>query len=120
MDGHTYLRNHDLSAEHLMLNLGQAASEIRAQSPGQARNAVTLVKQGGMSVVLVHLQPGGSLQEHSTPGAATVQVLSGHVLIRFEGETLDVEVDGLVAFSSEARHSVEAVDNSILLLTLNQ
>jgi quercetin dioxygenase-like cupin family protein len=47
-----------------------------------------------------------------------VQVLDGHVRVRIAEETLDVPSGRLVAFDSGVRHSVEAIEESTLLLTL--
>jgi quercetin dioxygenase-like cupin family protein len=119
MEGHTYLRTHNLEAEHMLLDLGEVVTELHSQStPGQARGAVTLVKQSGMSLVLTHLHRGGTLQEHAVPGAATVQVLDGRVRVQIGDETLDVPAGRLLAFNSGVRHSVEALEDSTLLLTL--
>lgn len=119
MAGHTYLRTHDLAAEHLLIDLGSAVTELHGLVPeGQDRRGITLVKQGGLNVVLTHLRAGGSLTEHSAPGAATVQVLDGHVRIQVGADVLDVPSGRLIAFDAAVRHDVEAVEDSTLLLTL--
>ena len=69
-------------------------------------------------IVLSHLHAGGALNEHATPGAATVQVLDGHVRVRIGDEALDLPEGRLIAFDSGVRHSVEAIEDSTLLLTL--
>jgi quercetin dioxygenase-like cupin family protein len=119
MEGHTYLRTHDLQAEHLLIDLGEAVTELHAGSEaGRKRGAVTLVKQSGMSLVLTHLHKGGTLAEHATPGAATVQVLDGLARVKIGDESLDLPAGRLIAFDSGVRHSVEAIEDSTLLLTL--
>jgi quercetin dioxygenase-like cupin family protein len=119
MEGHTYLRTHNLEAEHMLLDLGEVVTELHSQStPGQARGAVTLVKQSGMSLVLTHLHRGGTLQEHAVPGAATVQVLDGRVRVQIGDEAFDVPAGRLIAFNSGVRHSIDALEDSTLLLTL--
>jgi quercetin dioxygenase-like cupin family protein len=119
MAGHTYLRTHDLSAEHLLIDLSEAVTELHGMaSEGQDRRGITLVKQGGLSVVLTHLHAGGTLAEHSAPGAATVQVLDGHARVRVGDEVLDVPAGRLVAFDARVRHDVAAIEDSTLLLTL--
>jgi quercetin dioxygenase-like cupin family protein len=120
MEGHSYLRTHTLSAEHLLLDLGAAAVELRAVGEDfQDRRAVTLVRESGMHVVLVSLKQGAMLREHAAPGPATVQVLGGHVRVEIGSERLDVPADRLVAFDAGVRHEVEAVEDSTLLLTLS-
>jgi quercetin dioxygenase-like cupin family protein len=121
MVGHSYLRTHDLAAEHLLIDLAEAVTELHGLAPdGQNRGAVTLVKQGGLNVVLTHLHAGGTIAEHSAPGAATVQVLDGHVRVQVGDETLDVPAGRLIAFDAKVRHDVEAIEDSTLLLTLTQ
>ena len=119
MAGHAYLRTHNLEAEHMLLDLGEFVTELHAQSTsGQARGSVTLVKQGGMSLVLTHLHAGGTLQEHAAPSAATVQVLDGRVRVHIGDDSLEAPAGRLIAFNSGVRHSVEALEDSTLLLTL--
>jgi quercetin dioxygenase-like cupin family protein len=119
MEGHTYLRTHNLEAEHMLLDLGEVVTELHGMStPGQTRGAVTLVKQSGMSLVLTHLHSGGTLQEHAAPGATTVQVLDGRVRVQIGDEALEVPAGRLIAFNSGVRHSVDALEDSTLLLTI--
>jgi quercetin dioxygenase-like cupin family protein len=119
MEGHTYLRTHNLEAEHLLLDLGEVVTELHGRSSaGQSRGAVTLVKEGGMSLVLSHLHAGGALQEHAAPGPATVQVLDGRVRVQIADEALEVSSGRLIAFNAGVRHSIEALEDSTLLLTL--
>lgn len=121
MAGHTYLRTHDLAAEHLLIDLGKAVTELHGLTPGvEERRGVTLVKQGGLNVVLTHVHAGGTLAEHAAPGAATVQVLDGRVRVQVGDETLDVPGGRLVAFDAKVRHNVEAIEDSTLLLTLTE
>lgn len=121
MAEHRYLRTHDLAAEHLVIDLREAVTELHGLAPdGQTRRGVTLVKHGGLNVVLTHLHAGGTLSEHSAPGAATVQVLDGHVRVQVGKETLDVPAGRLIAFDARVRHDVEAIEDSTLLLTLTE
>lgn len=119
MAAHAYLRTHELAAEHLLIDLGDAVTELHGLAPdGQDRRGVTLVKESGLNVVLTHLHAGGTLAEHAAPGAATVQVLDGHVRVQVGDETLDLPAGRLIAFDAKVRHSVEASEDSTLLLTL--
>jgi len=117
MAAHSYLRTHTLEAEHLLLDLDAAATELQSLGDGD-RHGVTLLREGGLSVVLTRLKAGSALNEHAAPGPTTVQVLDGHVRIRLADEHLDVPGGRLVAFNGGVRHSVEAIEDSTLLLTL--
>ena len=120
MEGHTYLRTHDLTAEHMLLDLGEVVTELHGRGgTGQDRGSITLVKQSGMSIVLTHLHKGATMQEHHAPGPASVQVLDGRVRVQVGDEVLDAPAGRLVAFDARVQHSVEAVEDSTLLLTLS-
>ncbi len=119
MEKHTYLRTHDLTAEHLLIDLEEAVAELERLVPSeQDRRAVTLVKEGGLNVVLTRMRAGSNLAEHSAPGAATVQVLDGHVRVQVGEQSLDLPGGRLIAFDANVRHYVEALEDSTLLLTL--
>jgi quercetin dioxygenase-like cupin family protein len=119
MEGHTYLRTHDLAAHHMLLDLGQVVTEMHGEAaPEQSRGSITLVKEGGLSLVLTHLHEGALLHEHAAPGATTIQVLDGHVRMQVGDESVEVKAGRLMAFNAGVRHSVEALEDSTLLLTL--
>jgi len=116
----SYLRTHKLSAEHLLLDLGEAEVDLQALAiDGEDRHGVTLVREGGLVVVLTFLRGGASLEEHSAHRAATVQVLSGRVEVLVGDERLDAPSGRLIAFYSKVRHEVRAIVDSTLLLTLS-
>jgi quercetin dioxygenase-like cupin family protein len=120
MEGRTYLRTHTLKAEHLLLDLGDAAVDLRSLAEdGQDRRAVTLVRESGINVVLVYLRPEATMREHAAPGPATVQVLDGHVRLDVGDEQMDMPAGRLVAFDAGVRHEVHAIEHSTLLLTLS-
>jgi quercetin dioxygenase-like cupin family protein len=103
----------------MLLDLGKIVTELHGGGDARkSRGAVTLVKEGGMSVVLMHLHAGGTMGEHPHPGAATVQVLEGKIRIEIGADSLEAESGRLIAFNSGVRHSVEALEDSTLLLTL--
>ena len=119
MEGHQYLRTHNLEAEHMVLDLGTALTELHGDNAEwKSRGAITLVKEGGMSLVLTHLHAGASLQEHAARGPATVQVLDGRVRMQIGDESIEVPAGRVVAFKGSVRHKVEAIEDSALLLTI--
>jgi quercetin dioxygenase-like cupin family protein len=81
------------------------------------RNAITLAK-GPLTIVLVALKPGATLEEHRARGPMTLQVLSGTIRFRSAGTFHDVEAGQLVVLASTLAHEVEALTESALLLTL--
>lgn len=81
------------------------------------RNAITLAK-GPLSIVLVVLKPGATLEEHRARGPMTLQVLSGSLRFRSAGTVREAEAGQLVVLESVLVHEVQALTESALLLTL--
>lgn len=90
-----------------------------ARTASSGRSAHTLY--GGHDHVLrqtlIALRAGTRLHEHESPGEATLQVVSGRVTLvagdrRVEGATGDLMP------IPDARHSLEAVEDSTILLTV--
>ena len=90
-----------------------------AGSASSGRSAQTVY--GGHEHVLrqtiIALNAGFVLDEHENPGEATVYVLKGRVRLRSDGETWEGSAGDLLIVP-QARHSVEAVEDSAVLLTV--
>lgn len=71
----------------------------------------TLLRQ-----TLIALAGGQRLDEHDNPGEATVQVLRGHVRLVAGPDAGDARTGDLLVVP-EARHSLEALEDSVVLLT---
>ena len=83
------------------------------------RNAITVFKTEGMTIVLSALKPGAVIKDNTVNGFLTVQVLEGS--IRMETLEGDAEMGEkqLYAFHPGVPHSIEAKTNAVLLLTTN-
>jgi quercetin dioxygenase-like cupin family protein len=86
---------------------------------GGDRNAKTLVKEHGLSVVLTVMRSGARLQEHKTAGALSVQTLAGHIRLHVLQDTIDLPVGHVVMLDGNISHDVEALEESVFLLTIS-
>jgi quercetin dioxygenase-like cupin family protein len=82
------------------------------------RNAVTLHKGGGLSVVLLAMRAGCRLEEHSAPGPISLVVREGRIRFTAEGEAIEAGPETVLTCDAEVRHSVEALSDAVCLLTL--
>lgn len=88
-------------------------------NPANGRSAHTIY--GGRGTVLRHtliaLVAGQRLADHPNPGEATVQVLRGRVRLASQRGSVDGSEGDLLVVPQE-RHSLEALENSAVLLTV--
>ena len=91
----------------------------RAASSTSGRSARTV--WGGhehvMRQTLIALTAGTSMSEHENPGEATVQVISGRVRLD-AGDNHWEARQGDMLFVPPARHSLVAVEDVVVLLTV--
>lgn len=92
-------------------------ASARTKSSGRSARTVYGGHEKVLRQTVVALTAGSRLDEHDNPGEATVQVLSGRLLLQagdvtWEGSPGDHLVVPL------ARHSVDALEDSAFLLTV--
>ncbi len=82
------------------------------------RNAITLAKEPALRVVLMLLGKGSKVSEHQAAGPLTFHVLSGAVTFRAGVRVESLESGELIVLESAVAHDVEALEESVCLLTL--
>lgn len=99
--------------------LGQRLlAEARAASA--RRSSTTVVGSSGLSMrqTLIALASGATLSEHDNPGEATAQVLVGRIRLAAADGSASWDVPaGQLLRIPEARHHVEALEDSVFLLS---
>jgi quercetin dioxygenase-like cupin family protein len=85
---------------------------------GNDRHGSSLVKGDGINVALMMLKKGARLQEHHTRAPITVQVIEGRINFVAKGKTQLATAGMIVALDRGIAHSVEALEESSLVLTV--
>lgn len=102
------------------LRFGEQLERLRQEPTWRTsgRNAITLVKEPALRVVLMLLGKGTTISEHQAAGPLTFHVLSGSVTFRAGGRAERLGSGELVVLEAAVAHEVEALDESACLLTL--
>jgi quercetin dioxygenase-like cupin family protein len=107
----------DMQKKSLTALVRHQLDHARASSSG--RSAETLY--GGHEHVLrqtiIALTAGARLDDHENPGEATVQVLEGRIVLA-SGDASWSGWRGDLLTVPDARHSLEAIEDSVVLLTV--
>jgi quercetin dioxygenase-like cupin family protein len=113
--------------ENFLAQGGLVAVDIKAEiarlkgEPAWAsgdRHGSSLIKGDGINVALMMLKKGAKLQQHHTRAPITVQVIEGRINFVAKGKTQLVTAGSMVALERAIEHSVEAVEESALVLTV--
>jgi quercetin dioxygenase-like cupin family protein len=89
----------------------------RAASSGRTAETVYGGHEHRLRQTLVAITAGQVMDEHENPGEATLQVLQGRVRL-VAGETSWDGTPGDLLVIPPARHSMEALEDSVVLLTV--
>ena len=101
-------------------DLQEEAARLRTEKAWQEgkRNAITLRKGEGMNVVLLVMKAGDRLEEHATPGPVSLNVREGSLRFEASGEVVEVAPGVLLTCDAGVRHTVEALEDAVCLLTV--
>ena len=113
--------------ENLLAQSKQVAVDIRAEitrlksEPAWARgdrHGLSLVKGDGINVALMLLKKGAKLQEHHTKAAITVYLVEGRINFIVGDQPRPLNPGMLLALDRAIAHSIEALEDSALILTV--
>ena len=108
---HGPLQSFDLEAE---------ISRLREEEEWRRgrRNAITLRKGGGLSVVLLVMKEEDRLEEHAAPGPISLAVRERRVRFTTADGTIEAGPETLLACDAGTRHAVEALDDAVCLVSV--
>jgi quercetin dioxygenase-like cupin family protein len=89
----------------------------RVASSGRSATSVFGGHERVLRQTVIALRRGVRLEEHPNPGEATIYVLQGRVAL-VAGETTWHAMAGDLLTLTEPRHSLEAEDDCVILLTV--
>jgi quercetin dioxygenase-like cupin family protein len=117
--GHESLAGH-LTAPLMNFNLAEETVHLHEEEAWlrTGRNSKTLVKQPDFRIVLMALQKGAHLEEHSANARISIHTLSGNVKLQLTGQTISLSAGHLLALDRAVEHDLEATEESAILLTI--
>jgi quercetin dioxygenase-like cupin family protein len=71
-----------------------------------------------MNVVLLVMKPGDRLEEHAAPGPFSLSVREGHIRFEAAEEVVQAGPEDLLTCDAGVRHTVEALNDAVCLLTI--
>ncbi|GAB2584691.1 LuxR family transcriptional regulator [Paractinoplanes abujensis] len=96
---------------------GQHLATARTASSGRSAHTVHGGHATTLRQTLIALAGGQQLDEHENPGEATVHVLHGTVRMIAGDDTCDAAAGEMIVVP-DARHSLEALDDAVVLLSV--
>ena len=108
-----------LDAPYVFADLPAFTNQVKDEKTWEKsdRNAITVFKTEGMTITLSALKSAAVIKDNTVNGFLTVQVLEGKIKMEtLEGDT-EMDEHQLITFHPGVPHSIEAINDAILLLT---
>lgn len=118
--GHESLAGH-LTASLMDFDLAKEIAQLHAEEAWlrTERNSKTLVKQPDFRIVLIALQKGFHLEDHSANARISIHTLRGRVKVQLPEQTVDLPEGHLLVLDRAVEHDLEALEESAILLTVS-
>ncbi len=102
------------------LDFARTIEQIRTEKPwsDNNRNAITVFKTNGLSVLLIALHKGAELTKHTAAGMITVQVLEGQIHFTTDEQSVELTKGQMLVLHEGIFHSVQAKEETVFLLTV--
>lgn len=111
---------HALDSPLAIFKLSSVAEQLRDEAAWRAggRNAMTLVKDQALRVVLVAMRAGTVVPEHHAEGPVLLHVTAGCLRVTGAQGPATLRSGELLALGPGIRHAVEAIEETTFLLVL--
>ena len=110
-----------LSAPLLTFDLAAEIEQLKGEEHWlkDGRISKTLVKHSDFRIVLMFMKAGTLMQEHKTDARVSIHALSGRLLIKLDGQTVDLPAGHLLVLEKGLSHDVKAMEESAFLLSIS-
>lgn len=108
-----------LDAPLVQVDIPNFIRQIRSENAwhNSDRNAMTVYKTEGVSVVLIALHEKALIAKHTAAGVINVQVLEGEIRFSTDEQDVLLKKGQLLALHKRVPHSVLAIQESVFMLT---
>jgi quercetin dioxygenase-like cupin family protein len=121
-EGRLGAKERSLDAALLSFTIDEQVKQLKQEKSWQSgdRNAVTLVKNPSVRVTLMALRKGASLREHHVEGPITIYIVEGSIDFIVGQEKCTLKRGSFLTLERTIPHDVEALEDSVILLTIIQ
>lgn len=109
-----------LDAPILSFDIPSLTERIKHEHEWKAgsHNAITLVKNEGMRIVLIAMQEGNEIRMHLSEGEISVHILEGQLAFNKENGSMVLNKGQLLALYEDIQYELIAIRETTLLLTM--
>ena len=111
-----------LDASYVFVNLPAFIEQLKEEKAWKKndRNGITVFKTDALTIVLSILREGAKIENNQAEEFITIQLIKGKARVTTPDGDTAIKKNMLVTFHPFVNHSVEALKNSIFLITTHK
>lgn len=120
-EGEPLNRLPELDQPLIQSNLTAEIENLRRAESWQretGRSSKTLMNSPACGILLIAMKQNTETKEHRVDGKITIHTLVGHLRLKLPDQTVEVPAGHLLMLDRGIKHDVQAVDESVFLLTM--
>ena len=108
-----------IDAPYVFVDLPAFVEQVKDEKAWEKsdRNAITVFKSEGMTLVLSAMKEGAVIKDNTVNGFLTLQVIEGNFRVETLEGDIPMEEKQLIAFHPGVPHSIEAESDTVMLIT---
>ena len=112
--------NHIIDASLVKIDIPLLIKQIKNETPWAEsdRNAITIFKTNGLSIVLIALHKNATIPKYQASSLITIQVFDGEIKLTADEESVRLTTGQVIALHSAISHSIMAIEETVFLLTV--
>ena len=110
-----------IDAPYVFIDVNEYTRQLREEDAWSKndRNGITVFKTDQLTMVVVCLHEKAVLKNNVVDGIVTIQVVEGKIRVTTPDGEVDIRQNQIVTFQRCLDHSIEAMDESVMILTNN-
>ncbi len=112
--------NRIIDGSLVSIDIPAIVKQIKNEKPWNEsdRNAITVFKTNGLSIVLIALHKNAAMAQNIADGLMSIQVAEGEIIFSTDDESINLKANQMLALHSGILHNILAVQESVFLLTV--
>ena len=112
--------DHIIDASLVKIDVPALIKQIKSETPWTEsdRNAITIFKTNGLSIVLIALHKNASIPKYQANNLVNVQVFEGEIEFSTDEETANLTTGQILAVHAGIPHTILAKEETVFILTV--
>ncbi len=112
--------SHIIDASLVKIDIPLLVKQIKQEAAWAEsdRNAITIFKTNGLSIVLIALHKNASMPKYQASSLITIQVFDGEIKFSTDEESVNLTTGQVLALHCAIPHSILAIEETVFLLTV--